>query len=139
MLNMATRVSTAAWEASWTARLTLPGAGDQVQRIAILGVHDLVAAIVRFKDDVTSSDGGLWVVMMNGVLLIPVAITAFFYPVAALAGLAVALLGSVALLVGVREYQRRRAGVPVEEPGNGAALLLQHADGVPMMSRVSAR
>jgi hypothetical protein len=112
MLNVATRVSTTAYDGSWTARLTLPGAGEQAERMVILGVRDCLAALVRFKDDVTSSEGGLWVAMMNGVLLIPLAIMGFFYPAAALAGLGAALACSVALLVAIREYHRRVNSAP---------------------------
>lgn len=73
----------------------------------IVGVHDFVDAVASFKDEVTSSEGGLWLVLMDGLLLIPFAMAAFFYPWAALAGLAVAAGVSLAAFLGTRLYRRR--------------------------------
>ena len=50
-----------------------------------VGIHNFVDAIGHYKNEVASSDGGLWIVMMDGLLLIPLAMAAFFYPVAAFA------------------------------------------------------
>ena len=72
-----------------------------------VGIHNFVDAIGHYKDEVASSEGGLWIVMMDGLLLIPLAMAAFFYPVAALIGIGVAVVFSVAGLFGVREYNRR--------------------------------
>jgi hypothetical protein len=72
-----------------------------------VGIHNFVDAIGHYKNEVASSDGGLWIVMMDGLLLIPLAMAAFFYPVAALIGIAVVVVFSVAGLFGVREYNRR--------------------------------
>jgi len=72
-----------------------------------VGIHSFVDAIGHYKDEVASSEGGLWIVMMDGLLLIPLAMAAFFYPIAALIGTAVAVVFSIGGLFGVREYQRR--------------------------------
>ena len=50
----------------------------------IVGLHNFVDAVGRYKDEVFSTNGGLSIVMMDGLLLIPVIMAAFFYPVVAL-------------------------------------------------------
>jgi hypothetical protein len=80
-----------------------------------VGIHSFVDAVGHYKDEVASSEGGLWIVMMDGLLLIPLAMAAFFYPVAALIGVAVAVVFSVGGLFGIREYQRRHPHAPPTE------------------------
>ena len=84
----------------------------------VVGVTNFVDAIGHYKDEVTSSDGGLWIVMMDGLLLIPLAMAAFFYPIAALIGVAVAVVFSVGGLFGIREYQRRHPHPPSNDRTN---------------------
>ena len=36
----------------------------------IVGVHNFVDAVGHYNDEVTSSEGGLWLVMMDGLLLL---------------------------------------------------------------------
>ena len=78
----------------------------------IVGVHNFVDAIGHYMDEVTNSDGGLWIVMMDGLLLIPLAMAAFFYPMAGLIGLGVLLLLSLVGVFGTREYHRRHPHPP---------------------------
>lgn len=78
----------------------------------IVGVHNFVDAIGHYKEEVVSTEGGLWILMMDGLLLIPLAMAAFFYPVAALIGVGLALAVSVAALVATRAYQRRHRHAP---------------------------
>jgi hypothetical protein len=73
----------------------------------IVGVHNFVDALGHYKDEITSSEGGLWIVMMDGLLLIPLVLAALFYPMAALIGVGVALVFSLGGLIGAREYHRR--------------------------------
>jgi hypothetical protein len=80
--------------------------------MAIVGVHNFVDAIGHYKDEVVSSEGGLWIVMMDGLLLIPLAMAAFFYPVAALIGVGVTVVFSIGGLLGAREYSRRHPHLP---------------------------
>jgi hypothetical protein len=80
--------------------------------MATVGVHTLVDALSHYKDEVTSSDGGLWIVMMDGLLLIPLAMAAFFYPMAALIGVGVALLFSIGGLAWMRDYRKRHPDPP---------------------------
>jgi hypothetical protein len=81
----------------------------------IVGVHNFVDAVGHYKDEVTSSEGGLWLVMMDGLLLIPLAMAAFFYPMAALIGIGVALVLSVAGMFGMRAYHRRHPHTPTPD------------------------
>lgn len=78
----------------------------------IVGVHNFVDAIGHYVEEVVSSEGGLSILMMDGLLLIPLAMAAFFYPVAALIGVGVAVALSVAGLFGARAYRRRHPHVP---------------------------
>jgi multisubunit Na+/H+ antiporter MnhG subunit len=78
----------------------------------IVGLHNFVDAFGRYKEEVFSSDGGLSIVMMDGLLLIPVVMAAFFYPVVALE----LLLGMIALsvigMVLMRAHHRGRLHLP---------------------------
>lgn len=97
-----------------TERRCLPGVVDP-ERMLVVGVHDIVKPLVDYTDSVTSSDGGFWLVMLNGLLLLPVAMAAFFFPLPTLIGLVVAVLSSIAALVGARAYHRRHQPETVVE------------------------
>lgn len=59
--------------------------------MTVLGIHDLVDGITSHTRAAVSSDGGLSLILIDGLLLVPLAFAAFFYPVtAALIGAAVA-------------------------------------------------
>jgi uncharacterized membrane protein HdeD (DUF308 family) len=77
----------------------------------IVGIHNFVDACGRYKDEMSSSDGGLWILAMDGLLLIPLFMAAFFYPIFALEVLAVivvlSLISTWSLCVLVRSYNRR--------------------------------
>ena len=78
----------------------------------IVGVHDFVDALGRFKDETVNSEGGLWILAMDGLLLIPLAMAAFFYPVIALeAILAVTLVSALGMLL-VRAHHKGRLHLP---------------------------
>ena len=76
----------------------------------IVGIHNFVDAFGRYKDEMSSSDGGLWILAMDGLLLIPLFMAAFFYPIVAIEVLAaIALLSLISgwsLCVLVRSYNR---------------------------------
>ena len=78
----------------------------------IVGVQNFVDAIGRFTRETFSSEGGLWIVAMDGLLLIPLIMAAFFYPVIALS--TIVALGAVSILgmVLVRLYHRGRLHLP---------------------------
>jgi hypothetical protein len=87
---------------------TLPGRAEPWEVSMIVGLHNFVDAFGRYKEEVLSSDGGLWILAMDGLLLIPLFMAAFFYPVVALeALLAIAVLSAIGMVV-VRAYHRGR-------------------------------
>jgi len=77
----------------------------------IVGIHDMFDAVVHFADDVSTSDRGLSLVLMDGLLLIPLAMAAFFYPIPALGGAAALVL----LTVGVLRLSRLMGRRPGED------------------------
>ena len=78
----------------------------------IVGIHNFVDALGRYKDEMFSSDGGLWILAMDGLLLIPLFMAAFFYPVIALEALVAIGVLSVVGMVLVRAYHRGRLHWP---------------------------
>ena len=79
----------------------------------IVGFHNFVDAFGRYKDEMLSSDGGLWILAMDGLLLIPLFMAAFFYPIIALeALLAVGVLSVVGMFL-VRAHHRGRLHFPL--------------------------
>jgi len=60
----------------------------------ILGFHNMVESVEHYWQDHISADGGMSLLGLDGLLLIPVIFAVFFYPVAMLIG-----IGSVLLLM----------------------------------------
>ena len=52
-----------------------------------LGWHNMIEAVERSWRTHTSSDGGLWIVGLDGLLLVPVLFAVFFYPKVMLLGI----------------------------------------------------
>jgi hypothetical protein len=78
----------------------------------IVGLHNFVDAFGRYKDEVVSSEGGLWILAMDGLLLIPLFMAGFFYPIVALEILvAIAILSLVGMAL-VRAHHRGRLHLP---------------------------
>jgi hypothetical protein len=68
----------------------------------------LLHALLHSCDDFFNADGAGWILVLDAILLIPVLFAAFFYPLAALAGvLAIAFVTIVPLVV-MRLIQARR-------------------------------
>jgi hypothetical protein len=84
----------------------------------IVGLHNFVDAFGRYKDELVSSDGGLWIVAMDGLLLIPLFMAAFFYPIIALEILLAVGVLSVIGMVLVRAHHRGRLHLPYRRHGN---------------------
>jgi hypothetical protein len=59
----------------------------------ILGLHNMVESVEQYWEDHISADGGLSIVGLDGILLIPVIFAVFFYPWATMIA-----VGSVALV-----------------------------------------
>ena len=62
----------------------------------ILGMHNMVDAVADYWNEHVSSDGALWILGLNGLLLVPVIFFVFFFPMAVAIG-----VGAAALLAGV--------------------------------------
>ena len=60
----------------------------------ILGLHNMVESVEHYWTNHISADGGLSLLGLDGILLIPVVFAVFFYPVAMLIA-----IGSVLLLM----------------------------------------
>ena len=60
----------------------------------ILGLHNMVESVEHYWTNHISADGGLSLLGLDGILLIPVVFAIFFYPVGMLIG-----IGSVLLLM----------------------------------------
>jgi hypothetical protein len=78
----------------------------------IVGLHNFVDAFGRYKEEVLSSDGGLWILAMDGLLLIPLFMAAFFYPIVALEALLALGVVSIIGMVLVRAYHRGQLHFP---------------------------
>ena len=78
----------------------------------IVGLRNVVDAVGRYKDDLFNSDGGMWIVALDGLLLIPVILAAFFYPIVALELTLAMVVVSVIGMVLVRAYHRGHLHLP---------------------------
>jgi hypothetical protein len=58
----------------------------------IFGLHNVAEALKHYWESRISSDGGLGILYMDGLLLIPAIFALFFYPMAVLIGAGVVLL-----------------------------------------------
>jgi hypothetical protein len=67
----------------------------------------VLALLRRYWDDRVSYEGGMSLLYMDGLLLIPLAMAAFFYPLEALIGVGAVLLLSVAAYEGYVLWRRR--------------------------------
>ncbi len=68
--------------------------------MTVVGIHTIVDGVTSYARGLLSSDGGLWLILIDGPLLIPLGVAAFFYPVAAAltgAAIAAATIGGVML------------------------------------------
>jgi hypothetical protein len=68
----------------------------------------LLHALRHSCDDFFNADGAGWILVLDAILLIPVLFAAFFYPLAALAGVLVIAFVTIVPLVVMRLIQARR-------------------------------
>ncbi|HZM92885.1 MAG TPA: hypothetical protein VFB92_05670 [Vicinamibacterales bacterium] len=67
----------------------------------------MIALLRRYWNDLVSMDGGLSLVMMNGLLAIPLLFAAFFYPLQVLALVAVLAVVSLGGYEGYVIWRKR--------------------------------
>ncbi len=72
-------------------------------------VHPVRALFTNhfYLDDLVSTEGGLWLLMMDALLFVPLVMAAFFYPVEVLTLTGVVLLATFAAYEGVVIWRRR--------------------------------
>lgn len=67
----------------------------------------MLSLLRRFWNDMVTTEGGLALLWMDGLLLVPMVMAAFFYPVEVLIGAAVALVMTFAGYEGYVVWRRR--------------------------------
>ena len=72
-------------------------------------VHPLRALIANnfYLDRICCTEGGLWILLMDALLLVPLVMAAFFYPMAALTVAGVLLVASFLGYEGYAIWKRR--------------------------------
>ena len=76
----------------------------------IVGMHDMLGSVSRYWESRVSSEGALWIVMMDGLFLIPLVFAAFFYPRAVLIWIGAVLLATAILIEAVHVVRTHRVG-----------------------------
>ena len=76
----------------------------------IVGLHDMLGSVSRYWESRVSSDGALWIVMMDALFLIPLVFAAFFYPAQVLAWIGGVLLVTLILIEAVHVARTHRFG-----------------------------
>ena len=87
--------------------------------MTVIGVHDMVDALARYARGALRSDGGLWLMLMDGLLLVPLGMAVFFYPVTAVfvgVALAAVTLGAVMVSRTIHGSDVPRAHPPERVP-----------------------
>ena len=64
-------------------------------------------ALLRYADDHLSSDGAMWILALDGILLIPAIFAVFFYPMAVAIGVGTAMIVTICILAFMRVMQKR--------------------------------
>jgi hypothetical protein len=76
----------------------------------IVGMHDMLACCRGWAASRVSTEGALWILMMDGLFLIPVIFAAFFYPWEMLIAFGVVLLLTAVLIEAVHVARTHRFG-----------------------------
>jgi hypothetical protein len=72
----------------------------------------MITLLRRYWDDLVSYDGGMSLLMMDGLLLVPLIMAAFFYPIPVLIAVGVLLALSVAVYEGVHIWRKHHPHHP---------------------------
>jgi hypothetical protein len=76
----------------------------------IVGMHDMIGSVSHYVESRVSSDGALWILMMDGLFLIPLVFAAFFYPWQVLGAVIAVALVSAVLIEAVHVARTHRFG-----------------------------
>jgi hypothetical protein len=75
-----------------------------------IGTHDVAGTVVSATRGGVSSDGALWLILLDGLVLVPLAFAAFFYPVVA------AIIGAFMIgVIGIM-FALSQSGIRTTEP-----------------------
>ena len=64
-------------------------------------------ALLRYTDDHISADGAMWILALDGILLIPAIFAVFFYPMEVAIGVGAAMVVTICVLALMRVMQKR--------------------------------
>jgi hypothetical protein len=67
----------------------------------------LLHALLHSCDNLVNNNGACWILALDGILLIPLVFAVFFYPMPALASIAVLAVLTLAALAAVRVHAHR--------------------------------
>jgi hypothetical protein len=76
----------------------------------IVGMHDMLDSMTRYWRSRVSTEGALWILMMDALFLIPLVFAVFFYPYAVLIAVGAVLLVSALLIEGVHVARTHHFG-----------------------------
>ena len=76
----------------------------------IVGMHELFGGVLHYFRDRVSEEGALWILMMDGLFLIPLIFALFFYPGPVMLAIGAVLLLSLMLIEGVHIVRTRHVG-----------------------------
>lgn len=76
----------------------------------VLGMHDMFDCCRDYLTSRFSSEGALWILMMDALFLIPVVFAAFFYPWEMLIAVGVALVATLVLVEAVHVARTHKVG-----------------------------
>ena len=76
----------------------------------IVGMHDMLACCRDWAKSRVSTEGALWILMMDGLFLIPVVFAVFFYPWQMLIAVGVVLVLTAVLIEAVHVARTHRFG-----------------------------
>lgn len=77
----------------------------------------LLHALLHSCDGLYNANGACWILVADAILLVPLLFAVFFYPIAALAGVAAVAVVTIAPLVVMRvvHARRHRSGAVISE------------------------
>jgi hypothetical protein len=67
----------------------------------------MLSLLLRYRTEFFSSEGGMWLVLIDALLVIPLIMAAFFYPLEVLIGVGAVLLVTVVLYEAYVYWRRR--------------------------------
>ena len=76
----------------------------------ILGVQDMVDAILHYFSDHVSADGGWWILALDGILVVPLIFAGYFYPRPVLTAVGAAAVVALVVVGIARALHSRQAG-----------------------------